>query len=145
MSLILIFFSTLKSNYPFFISGHWFWLSIARFQSCLQHLLAKPVLPGTGNHSRTSVLRSHWYVVFGLCRGRIIFGLAFIPRQFWIRSNSLYFSNSRYSIFCFLSIVFSQTYQKTAIKKLINMKECCSISNLLSSFWRCFVYLHLKW
>ena len=40
--------------------------------------------------------------------------------------------------FAFLSKVFLQTYKRTAIKELINMKGCCSISNLLSYFWRCF-------
>ena len=79
----------------FFITGHRFRFSVTRFQSSLQHLPTKSLLPCPRNHLRPSFLRGHRHVVFRLRGSRTLFGLAFISGFLGIRPNPVHFANAR--------------------------------------------------
>ena len=129
MSLILIFFSTLKSNYPF---------------------LFQVIDFGSASHVSKAVcntyLQSRYYrapeIILGLpfCEAIDMWSLGCVVAELFL-GWPLYPGSSEYDqiryisqtqgivyIFCFLSKVFLQTYQRTA------MKEFFSISNFLTYF-----------
>lgn len=66
--------------------GHWLWFSLSHEFTASNHLYTIEILSFTWSHSWFTVHVCYWYVVPGMCCGRIILGCSTFAWWIWISS-----------------------------------------------------------